>query len=169
MTLDELRSEIQQALRADLPRARRLVATFARRAADSGDPMAQAEARFQEAQLAHVGGRLQDAADGYAAARAAFARRRAGRHLVAADIGAVQVHALLGDATAVRRTAQRVRRSAKDPLHAAVAELAIGNALESLGDESGAEAALLAAEHPRGAARRRSTVRLWRPYQLKWL
>ena len=142
MTFDELERAIAAALRSDLGRARRLVADYARRAAREGDPGREARARFERAQLEHVAGRHRRAAADYAGARTAFVRLRNRAFAVASDIGAVQVHALLGDREAMRRSIGRLRRAAKPGLETAGAELAIGSAHDSLGDESAAESSI---------------------------
>jgi hypothetical protein len=133
MTFEELEREIQRALRSDLARARRLVAQYERRA----DPAHRAMAVFERAQLAHVLGDHRAAAKAYDAARRGFTKRE---DLFKAAIGAVQVRALLGEATAVRTEARRLRRLAANPLQRGSAEMAIGSALTSLGDERAAEA-----------------------------
>jgi len=137
MTLKELEKEIQRALRSDLPRARRLVAAYVRRA--GRDPERRAMAAFERAQLAHVMGDHKKAAKAYDEARRGFTRRE---DLFMAAMGAVQVRALLGDAVATRSEARRVRALALGPTRRAGAEMAVGRALTSLGDERGAEACL---------------------------
>ncbi len=131
MTLEELEREIQRALRSDLARARRLVAEYERRANPAHRPMAA----FERAQLAHVVGDHRAAAKAYDAARRGFTRRE---DLFKVAIGAVQVRALLGKP--VGAEARRLRRLASNPLQRGSAEMAIGSALTSLGDERAAEA-----------------------------
>jgi hypothetical protein len=142
MTLAELEREIQQALRADLGRARRLVAAYVRRAARSPERRARAMAAYQRAKLAHALGRHREASAAYDDARRGFT---APEDLFVASIGAVQVRALLGDAAAVRTEARRARRLARDRPRKAAAEMAIARALTSLGDERAAERCLRAA------------------------
>jgi len=100
MTLEEMEKEIQRALRSDLPRARRLVARYARRA--GRDPKRRAMAAFERAQLAHVMGDHRRAARAYEEARRGFKRRE---DLFMASMGAVQVRA---DAMPDRRFAGTV-------------------------------------------------------------
>ncbi len=131
MTFEELEREIQRALRTDLARARRLVLAYERRA----DPAHRAMAAFERAQLAHVMGDHRKAARAYDAARRGFTRRE---DLLKVAIGAVQVRALLGEP--VEAEARRLRGLAANSHERGSAEMAIGSALTSLGDERAAEA-----------------------------
>ncbi|HEX5137879.1 MAG TPA: hypothetical protein VFY93_12960, partial [Planctomycetota bacterium] len=133
MTFEELEREIQRSLRSDLKRARRLVAEYERRARK--DPSRRAMAAFERAQLAQVLGEHRKAAHAYEEARRGFTERK---DLYKVAVGAVQVRALLGEP--VGADARRLRRLAADAVQEGSAELAIGSALTSLGDERAAEA-----------------------------
>ena len=103
MSFESLKDEIRANLRSDTAQASRLVASYARRAARDGDPVRKAEASFYRAEVDLVRGRLRQAATGYAGARTVFARRKLGKQRLAAELGALQVNALLGRGPAVRR------------------------------------------------------------------
>lgn len=133
MTFEELEREIQRALRSDLARARRLVAEYVRRS--RRDEGRRAMAAFEQAQLAHVLGEHRKAAKAYDDARKGLTRRE---DLYKVAVGAVQVRALLGEP--IGPDARRLRRLAGTPLQKGSAELAIGSALASLGDDRAAEA-----------------------------
>lgn len=137
MTFEELEREIQRALRSDLALARRLVAEYERRARKESSKRAMAH--FERAQLAHVLGDHRAAAKAYDAARRGFTRRE---DLYKVAIGAVQVRALLGEASSARAEALRARRLADRPVRKAGAEMAIARAWTTLGDERRAETCL---------------------------
>jgi len=141
MTFEELRRQITLALRDDVDRAARLARRYATLAARDGDPARRAEALVQQAKVHHVRGALARAAAGYERARSIFRGLGRPRDAASTDVSAIQALALLGRGAAARRVAARIRRARLDPLLRARGELAIGSALDSLGDESGAEAA----------------------------
>ncbi|MCZ6786593.1 MAG: hypothetical protein O7E54_05455, partial [Planctomycetota bacterium] len=69
MTFDELRRDITEALRRNLPRARRLARRYTRLAERDGAPVRRGEALVQHAKVAHVAGRLDEAVRLYDRAR----------------------------------------------------------------------------------------------------
>jgi hypothetical protein len=120
--------------------ARRLIRARLRQARRRGDALGVAEALLYRAELDLLAGRLRSAVRGFHSARTAFAGRSAARRRLAADLGAIQALALLGDGAGVRRVARTVRAAARgDGLRAALAENAIGSALAALGEERKAE------------------------------
>jgi hypothetical protein len=135
----ELRRDLREALRTEPARARRMVRAYARQARRHDDPLRGAEARLFLAELDLVGGRLERASARFGEAASEFARLKAKKEGLAAGLGALQAHALLGDAIQVRRRARTLRAQARDPLQAAAAENAIGSALDALGDDRSAE------------------------------
>ncbi|MFQ5843948.1 MAG: hypothetical protein ACE5JG_03070, partial [Planctomycetota bacterium] len=139
MTYEDLRKRIRGALRTDARKARRLASVYARRAAADGDPLRGAEARLLRAEVDFAQGRLRAALQGCRAARSAFASRRASRQVLATDVSAVQICALLGLHEEVRRRSRSLRRTRLGPLEAAYVESAIASAFEGLGDDRAAE------------------------------
>jgi tetratricopeptide (TPR) repeat protein len=139
MTRKDPRRAIQAALRTRPERARRLVRAYAQSARRRGDALQAAEARLFLAELDLLAGKLRSAARHYGEARSAFSRLAAPRALLAAELGALQVHALLGEKAPMRRRMRSLRALAADPLQAALVENAIGSALDALGEDRAAE------------------------------
>ena len=138
MSFDDLLAAYRVAFRSDRRDARRLALAYARKAGP--DPERRAEGLVLRAEVDAADGKLRAAADGFERARVLF--RNAGRpaRVLQADIGGIQALGLLGRAQVVRRRAKSMRALATRPLHRAYAEIAIGTALTSLGDERAAEA-----------------------------
>ncbi len=139
MTSKDPRRDIQAALRTRPERARRLVRAYAQSARRRGDALQAAEARLFSAELDLLAGRLRSAARHYGEARTAFRRLAERRPLLAAELGALQVHALLGENAPMRRRMKSLRALAADPLEAALVENAIGSALDARGEDRAAE------------------------------
>jgi len=139
MTENDPRRDILAALRTQPARARRLVRAYAQSARRRGDALQAAEAWLFTAELDLLAGKLRSAARHYADARRALAGLGAQRPLLAAELGALQVHALLGEGAPMRRRMKSLRALAADPLQAALVENAIGSALDSLGEDRAAE------------------------------
>ncbi|MHC4339060.1 MAG: CHAT domain-containing protein [Planctomycetota bacterium] len=112
---------------------------YARQAKRRDDPFREAEAKLFLAELDLMGGRLERAAAGFREAALEFSRLGAKREGLAAELGALQAHALMGDSIQVQRRARTLRVQARDPLQAAATENAIGSALDALGDDRSAE------------------------------
>ena len=142
MTFDELRRDITEALRRNLPRARRLARRYTRLAERDGAPVRRGEALVQHAKVAHVAGRLDEAVRLYDRARRIFEREGAKTSVLTTDISAIQALAILGRSDRAKERIRALRRAMpRDRLLAARVDLAIGNVYGDLGDERAAEAA----------------------------